>query len=80
MEIVEILIDVISFTDTLDDENYFAAGIMAGKGVTNAGFTTYYLVMQYWKPTEEDKWQLDWQKEPENPIIVVDVDVEVNVE
>ena len=78
MEIVEILIDALSFTDTLEESKFIDAGIMAGKGVTNAGFTTYFLVMQYWKPNEKDKWQLDWEKEPEQPII--EVDVQVNIE
>ena len=80
MEIVEILIDALSFNDTLDERKFIDAGIMAGKGVVNAGFTTYFLIMQYWKPHKKDEWQLDWEKEPENPIIQVDVDVEVNIE
>ena len=81
MEVVEILIDTLSFTDTYEDGKYIDAGIMAGKGVVNAGFTTYYLIMQYWKPDEKDKWQLDWEREPEEPVVVVNIeDNEVNLE
>ena len=81
MEVVEILIDTLSFTDTYEDGKYMDAGIMAGKGVVNAGFTTYYLIMQYWKPNEKDKWQLDWEREPEEPVVVVNIeDNEVNLE
>ena len=81
MEVVEILIDTLSFTDTFEDKKYMDAGIMAGKGVVNACFTTYYLIMQYWKPNEKDKWQLDWEREPEAPVVVVNIeDNEVNLE
>lgn len=58
MEVLEILIDALSFKDTLAEDNYFDSGLLAGKGLVNAGFTVYYIVMQYWKPDEDHsiKW------------------------
>ena len=60
MEILEILIDALSFKDTLEDNSFFDAGVMVSKGSVNAGFTSYYIVMQYWKP--ELDVELDWKK------------------
>ena len=59
LEVLEILIDALTFTDQLDDNRYFDAGIMGGKGLVNSGFTTYYIVMKYWKPDED--YQLDYE-------------------
>ena len=72
MEVLEILIDALTFKDVFEKNDYFDAGIMSGKGVINAGFTSYYLVMQYWKPDEDHS--LDWEKEP--PELVIDIDVD----
>ena len=74
MEILEILIDALTFTDVLVKENFFDSGVMAGKGLVNAGFTIYYLIMQYWKPDEKEEWQLDWERpiEPIDPVTQID--------
>lgn len=73
MECLEVLIDALTFTDVLFKNNFFDAGIMAGKGLVNAGFTIYYIIMQYWKPDEKEDWMLDWEK----PIDGTQVDVVV---
>ena len=52
MEVLEILIDSLSFVDELEAENFIESGIMAGKGLANAGFTIYYIIMQFWKIKE----------------------------
>ena len=72
MEVLEILIDALTFKDVFEKNNYMDAGIMSGKGVINAGFTIYYLIMQYWKPDEDHK--LDWVKPPPGPVIDIDLD------
>ena len=60
MEVLEILIDALTFSDQFGMNNYFDAGILAGKGLVNAGFTIYYIVMQYWKPDEDHSFK--WEK------------------
>ena len=72
MEILEILIDALTFKDVFDKNDYLDAGIMSGKGVLNAGFTIYYIIMQYWKPDENHS--LDWEKAPPGPIIDINLD------
>lgn len=72
MEVLEVLIDALTFTDELFKDNFFDAGIMSGKGLVNAGFTCYYIIMQYWKPEEKEDWQLDWER-PIDPVTQVDV-------
>ena len=47
LEVLEVLIDALTFADLYRDEDYFDAGVIAGKGLVNAGFTTYYLIMEY---------------------------------
>ena len=59
MEILEVLIDALTFADLLRDHNYFDGGVIAGKGLVNAGFTTYYLVMEYTNPKNYRKF--DWE-------------------
>ena len=60
MEVLEILTDMLTFSDMLKDDSYFAAGVIAGKGFVNGGFTIYYIIMQYWKP--ESDYNLAWEK------------------
>ena len=60
LEILEILIDALTFTDQIEGDRYFDAGIMAGKGLVNSGFTTYYIVMKYWKPNED--YNFDYER------------------
>lgn len=43
LEVLQILIDVITFVDLWEAENSFDSGTIAGKGLVNAGFTLYYL-------------------------------------
>ena len=50
MEVLEVLIDSLTFADLLTQENWFDGGVLAGKGLVNAGFTIYYLVMEYAYP------------------------------
>ena len=47
LEILEVLIDCLTFNDLYQDENWFDGGVIAGKGLVNAGFTLYYLIMEY---------------------------------
>ena len=60
MEVLEILTDMLTFTDMLKEDAYWAAGVIGGKGFINGGFTLYYIVMQYWKP--ESDFNLAWEK------------------
>ena len=60
MEVLEILTDMLTFTDMLKDDSYWAAGVICGKGIVNGGFTIYYIIMQYWKP--ESDYNLAWEK------------------
>ena len=56
MEVLQILIDVITFVDLFEADNSFDSGTIAGKGLTNAGFTLYYLFVEninFKKPEEE---------------------------
>lgn len=43
LEVLQILIDIITFVDLFEADNSFDSGTIAGKGLTNAGFTIYYL-------------------------------------
>ena len=47
LEVLEVLIDCLTFNDLYQDENWFDGGVIAGKGLVNAGFTLYYLIMEY---------------------------------
>ena len=49
MEVLEILTDMLTFSDMLKENDYWNAGVIGGKGFVNGGFTIYYIVMQYWK-------------------------------
>ena len=56
MTLLEIMVDVFTWYDLQEEGNYFDAGTFAGKGLVNACFTLYYLVIDYFlpKPEEED--------------------------
>ena len=45
MEFLEILVDVLTFYDLQEEDNYFDAGTFAGKGLINACFTLYYVIL-----------------------------------
>ena len=45
MKMLEILVDAANFYDLQTDGNPFDAGTFAGKGLINAGFNTYQVVM-----------------------------------
>ena len=47
MEVLEILIDALTFSDLYLEDNWFDAGVLAGKGLVNTGFTLYYIIMEY---------------------------------
>ena len=47
MELLEILIDCLTFADLYAVKNWFDAGVIAGKGLVNTGFSLYYIIMEY---------------------------------
>lgn len=60
MEVLEILIDCLTFADLYEAENWFDGGVIAGKGLVNAAFTLYYIIMEYTR--EPGTWQkFDWE-------------------
>lgn len=60
MEVLEVLIDALTFAELVGDHDWFDSGVIAGKGLINAGFTTYYLVIEYSDPAKE--WRrFDWE-------------------
>lgn len=60
MEVLEVLIDCLTFAELSADDDWFDSGVIAGKGIINAGFTTYYLVVEYSDPAKEWK-RFDWE-------------------
>ena len=60
MEVLEVLIDALTFAELNRDDDWFDSGVIAGKGLVNAGFTTYYLVIEYSDPAKEWK-RFDWE-------------------
>ena len=62
MEVLEILIDCLTFNDLYVQSNWFDAGVIAGKGLVNTGFTLYYIIMEY--TAEAGTFQrFDWESE-----------------
>ena len=59
LEVLEVLIDALTFKDEYLDGNYFDAGVIAGKGLVNGGFTLYYIIMEYTAPEGYKKF--DWE-------------------
>ena len=59
LEILQILIDVITFVDLFNDENAFDSGTIAGKGLVNAGFTVYYLIYDHFVAKDEEEVVVD---------------------
>ena len=60
MEVLEILIDCLTFSDLYLAKNWFDAGVLAGKGLVNTGFTLYYIIMKYTR--EEGTYEVfDWE-------------------
>ena len=56
MSLLEILVDVVTFYDLQNEDHWFDAGTFAGKGLINAGFTTYYVTKDYFaKPVTENE-------------------------
>ena len=47
LEVLEVLVDCLTFADLYEAENWFDGGVIAGKGLVNAGFTLQYLIMEY---------------------------------
>ena len=60
MEVLEVLIDCLTFAELFKEDDWFDSGVIAGKGLVNAGFTTYYLVIEYSDPAKEWK-RFDWE-------------------
>ena len=69
LELLQILIDVMTFYDLFKADNGFDAGTIAGKGLTNAIFTFYYLGRD-----------LAAKNKPEEDEADVDVEITVNVD
>ena len=62
LEVLEVLIDCLTFNDLYQEGNWFDGGVIAGKGLVNAGFTIYYLVMEYTR--EPGTWKkFDYEEE-----------------
>ena len=59
LELLQILIDVMTFYDLYKADNGFDAGTIAGKGLTNAIFVFYYfgrdMAAQNKPPVEEEE-------------------------
>ena len=53
MSMLEILVDIVTFYDLQKDDQWFDAGTFAGKGLINAGFTTYYVVRDNFLPPKD---------------------------
>ena len=62
MEVLEIVIDALTFADMLEEHNWFDAGVLAGKGLVNAGFTLYYIIMEWTRP-DGDYMRFDTESE-----------------
>ena len=60
MEVLEVLIDCLTFNELVQEEDWFDSGVIGGKGLVNAGFTAYYLVIEYSDPAKEWK-RFDWE-------------------
>ena len=58
LEVMQILIDVITFVDLFNDENAFDSGTIAGKGLVNAGFTLYYLFVDNFTPKKDEEEEI----------------------
>lgn len=58
MSLLEILVDVVTFYDLQKDNSWFDAGTFAGKGLINAGFTTFYVTKEYFIPPKNDNDEL----------------------
>ena len=61
MQLLEILVDVVTFVDLWNGDDDFDSGTIAGKGAINAGFNLWYLVRDNFLP------------EPEPEVVVVEV-------
>ena len=55
LEVMQILIDVITFVDLFNDENAFDSGTIAGKGLVNTGFTLYYLFVDNFTAKKDEE-------------------------
>ena len=54
MQLLEILVDVVTFVDLWDSDDMFDSGTIAGKGLVNAGFNIWYLIKDnFFAPKEE---------------------------
>ena len=60
LEVLQIMIDIVTFIDLFNDDNAFDSGTFAGKGLVNAGFTTYYLIVN---AMEEDEGEVVIEEE-----------------
>ena len=56
MQLLEILVDVVTFVDLWNSDDEFDSGTIAGKGLVNAGFNLWYLVRDnFMAPKEEEE-------------------------
>ena len=59
LEFLQILIDVMTFYDLFKADNGFDAGTIAGKGLTNAIFTFYYMGRDLTKKDKPEEEEVD---------------------
>lgn len=55
MQLLEILVDVVTFYDLQSDDEWFDAGTFAGKGLVNACFTIYYVLLDNFLADETER-------------------------
>ena len=55
LEVLQILIDTVTFVDLFRADNAFDSGTIAGKGLVNAGFTLYYLFIDNFSGKKDEE-------------------------
>ena len=63
LELLQILIDVMTFYDLYKDDDGFDAGTIAGKGPTNAIFTFYYMGRDIAKKNKKPEEEVEEDEE-----------------
>ena len=63
LELLQILIDVMTFYDLYKDDDGFDAGTIAGKGLTNAIFTFYYMGRDIAKKNKKPEEEVEEDEE-----------------
>ena len=66
LELLQILIDAMTFYDLFKDDDGFDAGTIAGKGLTNAIFTFYYMGRDIAKKNKKPEEEVEEEAELED--------------